>query len=278
MMLDNLSFLKPLSIKNKIRLGRKGDGGYIIYDKLLYETDALITYGVGYDISFEEDFNRLTNKKVLMFDPTLFGDYLVNWKDVLKFGLRLRFVQVFILLHRGLMLWWKKKELRGKDILFVNEGISAKKAGKYDVLSSHLKRFGQTTGRLLLKLDVEGAEYEVFNCDATYDSLANVNQLLIEFHDLKNRLRNLYMILKRLSQDFEIIHIHANNAGHTFLLYDLVGDGNTDKELPDILEISLVRRELIHANDILGLPELYPVPDLDFPCDPFKADIKISFI
>jgi hypothetical protein len=269
-----------LSIKNKIRLGREGDGGYVVYSKLLDKTEVLITYGVGWEISFEEHFNQLTNRSVLMFDPTMFGDYLIDWNEILKFTLRLRFVQVFIHLRRALFLWRKKKELRKKGILFISEGISAKKTDedKYDTLLGHLERFGQTGKQLLLKMDIEGVEYEVFNNDATYDCLINVNQLLIEFHDLKNRLRNVQHILARLSRDFEIVHIHANNAGHTFLFYDLTSEGNVDIALPDILEISFVRRELICSEDILTLPEQYPVSGLDFPNDPFKKDLKIGFL
>lgn len=69
-----LDFLLPVSLSNKMRLGPNEDGGYVVYKPSLYKIDLLLTYGVGWDIDFEIDFYNLTGKKILMYDPTLFGD------------------------------------------------------------------------------------------------------------------------------------------------------------------------------------------------------------
>ena len=58
--MENLKFLQPLSVKNKMRIGPKCDGGYVVYIPSLYNVDVLLTYGVGWDINFEVDFYNLT--------------------------------------------------------------------------------------------------------------------------------------------------------------------------------------------------------------------------
>ena len=81
---NKIAFLKPISIKKKIRIGRNHDGGYVFFERLLYEADILISYGVGWETSFEEHFNQITGKEVLMFDPTMHGSYMVDFIYLFK--------------------------------------------------------------------------------------------------------------------------------------------------------------------------------------------------
>jgi hypothetical protein len=71
-------FLKPIRLNHMKRLGPNEDGGYVVYEKILNETDGCLTYGVGNEVRFEEHFNLITGKKVLMFDPTMFGRYMLS--------------------------------------------------------------------------------------------------------------------------------------------------------------------------------------------------------
>ena len=50
--------MSPYIIKHLIRLGNKGDGGYVIPKKLIKETESLISLGISNDWSFEEDFKK----------------------------------------------------------------------------------------------------------------------------------------------------------------------------------------------------------------------------
>lgn len=53
-----------------------GDMSYI--KSLLEKTDVLISYGVGWDTDFEEHFNEITGKQVLMFDPTMLSTKILK--------------------------------------------------------------------------------------------------------------------------------------------------------------------------------------------------------
>lgn len=56
---------------NLIRLGNRHDGGYVIEEGALERVDALYTYGVGRNITFEKDFLTATNKPIFLFDHTI---------------------------------------------------------------------------------------------------------------------------------------------------------------------------------------------------------------
>ena len=66
----NLIF-KPYSSKNLIRLGHMKDGGYIINQEIIDQSQVLLTFGLSDEFSFEEDFYKLTNKKVIVYDHTV---------------------------------------------------------------------------------------------------------------------------------------------------------------------------------------------------------------
>src|SRR5690606_7201655 len=157
--MNKIDFLSPISIKNKTRIGRNLDGGYVVYNGTLPGTDRLMTYGVGWETSFEEDFNVRTGKPVLMFDPTLFeapGAYRSKYRRYLK-SLQCREARKY----RRETRYWKNylAVLQARQIQYVEEGISAEKNGQYDTLEHHIERFRLKNETLLLKIDIEGGEY-----------------------------------------------------------------------------------------------------------------------
>jgi hypothetical protein len=276
--MQRVSFLRPLPVRGKMRLGRNLDGGYIIYEKALTATDVLVSYGIGWETSFEEHFNALTGKRVLMFDPTMFNNYLVDLKFVRRLiaGFRMKELREYL----GRIKAWpgKRAAWKKKGIFFFNEGLAVSKTGKYDTFQQHVKRFSLRRQRILLKIDIEGAEYEIFRGEEVYRHLENVNQIIIEFHDLKDRLRQVQQILYRLGDAFEVIHIHGNNWDSAFILYDLLSRSENDIHIPNVLEVTLVRRTEIPGGDISDELPILPVAGLDFPNTPARAEHPINFI
>ena len=198
--MKDLLFLQPVLVKNKMRVGPKMDGGYVVYKPSLYNVDVLITYGVGWDINFEVDFYNLTNKTVHMFDHTMFGDKYVNKSHCKKLLKKLQFrkLRKYLKFSNG----WKKKieYLQENDIWFHNEGIAIGKKGKYNTLKNHIAEYNLSNKRILLKIDIEENEYLILDDDESYDNLKNVDQITIEFHNLKNRLRELKAIVQKLNE------------------------------------------------------------------------------
>ena len=55
----------------KIRMGRKGDGGYVVVDNGLFEYDTLISMGICDDNNFEIEFNALSDAYVQQYDYSI---------------------------------------------------------------------------------------------------------------------------------------------------------------------------------------------------------------
>ena len=255
---NDITFLRPVNITNKIRIGNPFDGGYIVYQPALSETDVLITYGVGWDVAFEVHFHKMTGKKVWMYDPTLFDDNRVL-SDI-------RFEK---------MNQWKRQLelLRKEQIVFVDEGISTVQKPKYNTFENHLKINHIIDEMILLKMDIEGGEYEIFEDESIYKSMEKVNQIIIEFHDLKIKIDVLENIIRRLKKDFELIHIHGNNCGGIFTLCDSV----SAFEFPNVVELTFVKKKAIHSGDIIIESVTYPEKGLDYPNNP-KWERLYNFI
>ena len=91
---------------------------------------------------------------------------------------------------------------------------------RFDTLSSQLAGNGDGSHRVVLKIDVEGAEWPSL-LFAPDEVLARIDQLAVEFHWLKDdegRWRqddNYLAVVRRLKQFFEVAHLHFNNASCT---------------------------------------------------------------
>ena len=69
-------FLQPINNVKLIRLGNKFDGGYVVPLDIIKKIKLLVSFGLGNDWSFENDFkNKNPNVKILVFDHTVTRKY-----------------------------------------------------------------------------------------------------------------------------------------------------------------------------------------------------------
>jgi len=123
--------------------------------------------------------------------------------------------------------------------------------------------FNKDEGKnLLLKMDVEGAEWEsLYTCDE--EVLRSFDMICLEMHEMQrlydgevkciqnlNRVSPLerheaqirYEVMKKLSDNFYMFHAHANNG---FPIQD-VGE----YKVSPIAEVSFVRKDLVEATPV----------------------------
>jgi hypothetical protein len=86
----------------------------------------------------------------------------------------------------------------------------------FDTIENQLSKNGDSTKRVVLKIDVEGAEWDSL-FSAPDDVLRRIDQMAVEFHwELDNsrwiKQERYVRLVRRLKQFFEIAHIHFNNA------------------------------------------------------------------
>lgn len=257
-----LKVFHPVHVDGLKRLGNNYDGGYVIHYSSLHDADYIVNYGVGYNVAFEKDFFSETGKPTLAFDPTL--------KELAPIFKKLIAGQLIpFLRHLKNRIVWvsREKTLKSSGITFVEEGIADKDSAQYKSLAYHFKKYGLTDKKIILKIDVEGAEYPVFNDPATYPLLSNAIQILLEFHELSSHMPELEKIMNRLSETHSLIHIHANNHGGNFTYQG--------KSIPDAIEATFLHNKYLPKKEYSTAA--YPVPGLDQPCDKRKKDEILDF-
>jgi hypothetical protein len=228
----------------KIRIGNQLDGGYVVGIKDELNYDALISCGIGDDLSFEVDFlNRFKDLRCFAFDGN------VNI-----------FPQIL-------------DESVAKRITFYGKNIGPSESSKTTNLLSLIEDYEN----IFLKMDIESHEYEWINI-LKPDHLRRIKQIVIEFHfPFTSKYKDFFVyfgspvlpvsdkvnILKKMTQQHILVHLHANNFNSTSD-YDFI-------KVPDVFECTYVRKDSVK---VLGMNDIpIPHPILDFPNNVNKEDI-----
>ena len=126
---------------------------------------------------------------------------------------------------------------------FIRQGVSstATPDGQLSDISSHLAKNGHFRNDLILKMDVEGAEWSVFD-SIDEELLRNFEQIVFEVHGLTDMQdtsrRALYhRVFSKLNRHFSLVHVHANNWAEVRLALGFA--------VFDIMELSYVRNDLV---------------------------------
>lgn len=258
----DLKAFHPYKADGLKRIGNKSDGGYIVHFPTLQYIECLLNYGVGYNVEFEKEFNKITGAPVYAFDPTMKkfrffiekiknGEYYNTFKQIIK-----------------LLIWLaEEKILKNHKIQFIEEGLGADNTELFKTFDYHLSKYNLKNKKIFLKIDIEGAEYDVLSTKSFYDNLNNVVQLTMEFHFLKENIKKISEIIEKLSYTHSLIHIHGNNNGGTFTL--------NEKKIPEIIEVAFLHNSYLPDKSLSELD--YPVVGLDYPCNPKREDIALDF-
>jgi len=79
---------------------------------------------------------------------------------------------------------------------------------RFDTLANQFARNGDASTPIVMKIDVEGAEWDAFLL-APDRTLSQIDQLDVEFHDVDDP--KYLETIRRLKQFFHIAHVHYNN-------------------------------------------------------------------
>jgi FkbM family methyltransferase len=257
---DELQVLAPIPMKDLVRIGNKGDGGYVIPMSSVQEADFLISMGVNTDWSFDEHFLAVNpNIHIHAYDHTISGKQFK--KNIKKPLFRLLYGKSSIkevLYHYSLYRSYKNF-FRDKVIHF-QERIHNRIDHPFDATLDVV--MGRAKGKsIVLKVDIEGSEYRVIDDILRHSD--KVSALVIEFHHTEP-YRSLFLeSIAKLKQRYDLVHIHGNN-------YDFVAaDG-----LPEVLEITFVKNAKDSGSE---KRKSFPIDGLDYPNNVEKEDFRFSF-
>jgi hypothetical protein len=260
--MQNLSFIKPLFLKDLVRVGNANDGGYVINKRCIDQTKHLVGLGVNTDWSFEEDFYK--RKKDI--DVACF-DFSVSAGKFLKNAVRSFYKPTESWFWLSTMFKFRKFFKGNRK--FYKKGITDYSNEWFIQFNEVFKTAGITQApenSVFLKIDIEQAEYRIMNQVLTYAS--QINGMVIEFHDIDLLWNKFEAIMSALSQDFVVTHVHGNNAGEPF----------PDADIPRSLEITIVKRDLISDSERAVNGKIqYPIRGLDAPNLPARPDFILNF-
>lgn len=224
---DIKNLLIPHFISDLKRYGETSDGGYILSEKLVIESKYVYSYGVG---SIEESisFDRdmaLLGKNVYMYDATIEP----FWSPEAKF-------------------FFKKENVNSENIY------------------NHIKENNHEKEKnLILKMDIEGCEYETF-LNTNQIIFNYFNQITLEVHGvISNFKEEAFKLFNLLNKNYYLVHIHGNN--HDLIIED--GICNT-------LELSYIRKDCFNEN-LCILQEPCPRAKLDYPNYLYRNDIVMNW-
>ena len=262
-MLDSsYDYLKPFDENDLIRLGKKGDGGYIISKKSLEADKCLLTFGMSNDWSFEEDFVRHNSQNfVNIYDHTVNLNFFLHrlYKSIKRL---LYFKSNFSNIYEKFDELIKYLKLNNSKINHFKYKISNKKELNNKSLKETIKET-EHNGKLMLKIDIEGDEFEILNDITLYSN--QIHTLIVEFHELNKNYNKFETLIKEINKKFYIIHIHGNNV-----------TGVNEIGLPNTLEISFLNCDLFFNKNIKTKSK-FPIKNLDFPNHKYIEDIEINF-
>lgn len=175
-----LEELRPVSLTNCTlrRFGSTYDGGYLMCENLIDGREAAYSYGVGPNDEWGCDVStryRIPVQQYDCFDPT---------RPVCKTG----------------------------DFVFHGECIGNRRENVesrlFDTLANQVSRNGDSGKRLIVKIDVEGAEWDALM--ATSDAvLERIDQLSMELHG--SHERRFLQVVQKLKRTFYVVNLHFNN-------------------------------------------------------------------
>lgn len=203
-----------------IRIGSEADGGYLIPDDL-DDIGACISPGVSTEVGFDLDLAQ-RGIAIHMADASVAGPPVPHE----NFHFTRKFLDTF----------------NSETTITLDDFIRDVAPGR----------------DLILEMDIEGAEWRVFN-SLSLDALRRFRIMAIEFHDLVSMFsrfgfREISGVFRKILETHAVVHIHPNNVTGPVAV-----DGIS---VPSLMEFTFYRRD--RGNFSPAVPVI-PHP-LDAPC------------
>lgn len=226
---DFRSMLVPVEL---IRVGGASDGGYLIPDDLDGVRNCF-SPGVDVKATFESELAQTRGIRSFMADASVSKPPLAN-------------------------------ELFDFEALYLG---SCNDESTMTLSSWVERKVGDDDCEMILQMDIEGAEYEVF-IETPMETLKRFRMMILEFHDLERlfdqkMLPVISAVFAKLSREFSIAHVHLNNCR------SVVKRGSVS--VPRVIEVSFIRKDRIQSvasNQPFSLPHR-----LDEMCCPRRPDM-----
>ena len=263
----SLRAYRPRVFPDLRRYGNACDGGYVIPRSIIDASDCLLSLGVEADWSFEEAVRAAKPSiRITCVDGTSGPEQIAARlrRDLSKAARQMR-------VAKFLRLWRERhKPEQFRAFFAVHEFLPLMVAARIGPgtttlpdLINHV-RAGDPGRRVFVKIDIEGAEYDVLA--QSRGQWEGITGFAIEFHGLGSRWQQFRCSMDALCERFFVAHVHGNNNDGY-----VPGTG-----VPQTLEVTFASRGLYA---MVPPPSMttYPIPGLDAPNRIRRPDMPIRF-
>lgn len=215
--------LWPKDFQDLRRYGRNHDGGYVMPAAAFQSAECLLSFGLSFDWSFERDFAAAhPSATIHAYDPTVGkARFLSAGFWALLGAVYSRREWAKFLACRDYFRFFRPPVLHFRE--WIGSG-----SGRLGV-SAAIGRL-PASARIGLKVDIEGAEYDIF--EEIVKVAGRIEFLAIELHDVEAHAHEIVAFAEKMDATHVVAHLHGNNYA------PLCSDGI----MPAALEVVYVRR------------------------------------
>lgn len=181
----SMDFTKFIN-KNKYRkLGLEGFPPNYIYFNRFNEKSIVIDVGCGFEAELSVTLINKYNVTAFAVDPTLKHQSFIQQIER-EYASKFNYLQYALSAENGETTFYEAENCESGSLLSAHKNLQTNKTTEYKVQLIDLPSLINLTGSKdieYLKIDIEGAEYQLFN-DKNLEALKNVKQLFIEFHHI----------------------------------------------------------------------------------------------
>lgn len=195
---------QPFRCDNIIRIGKNNDGGYLINENDVYNTNTLLSIGIGEDISFEKAFTSLNDCALYAYDKVVAAD-----------------LQKFFVGNKHLIMQNISKN--NFDSILIGEKIFLKcdiEGAEYDLLDTIIKYSDKFTGMAIEFHDINNGN----NFDSLTNFISKIKHKLIHTH-----VNNYFYYISEEQRIPDIIELSFTSSDN--IVYD------PNLELPNIMDM-----------------------------------------
>jgi FkbM family methyltransferase len=192
-------------------------GGFYLYDKNLDNTSVIYSIGIGEDVSFDMELINKFKCKVFAYDPT---PKSVKWVDKIVNKDNFIFHPLGVANQKGEREFYLPKNQNHVSGSINNiNSVEIKNSIKLNFDSlNNLMKLKNHNKIDVLKMDIEGAEYEVIDHIKKYQ--LDIKQILVEFHphfENNGRKKTLNAI-----ESLEAMGYHCYGRSDSLLEYSFI--------------------------------------------------------
>ena len=261
-----------------VRIGRNADGGYLLPSQVLAEVNGCLSFGLGAEWSFEQALLELKQvkispKNIVFFDASISVFGII--KSLVYMGRRTVYevrsrrpkserkftLEDFKRSLIALVAYLPTFRFRKNRMVHIRKFVVHSPSKKNEISFIDALSYRSDPRHTIVKIDIEGGEWELLREKKDVDLLADVPVLIMEMHDTR---KDQYLkVVEMLKNHFWIAHLHGNTS-----------DRCTETGMPLYLEMTFVNKRFAPEP---GIRTKLPINGLDFPVRPGEAPYEFVF-